>query len=305
MKAQIADETFAIADKEERVRRKSGVQPAVVVPTQNIAPEAMADVWCECSAAYEGFASAVTDYFAADAIRLARIRPDSTVLDVAAGTGAFTMAAARRGTQVLATDFSPQMIRQLQRKCGHLAYQNVQTAVMDGQDLKLPDDRFDVAASLFGLMFFPDHDRGLREMYRVLRPGGQVLVSVWAPPHRVELMRVMGDAMMMAGIEPAGCDQVPYWLELCHGERLRARLQATGFQKVHVVTVSHVAVFEDASELAQVLPVATPSSAAVLRSMTSRERRRFIDALTVAFLEQQGDGPYAVTNEALIAVGTK
>ena len=301
MKAQVAAE---LVGGQVRGRRKSGVQAAVTVPKRR-APESMPAVWCECSAAYEAFATSVTDYFAADAVRLARMGPSADVLDVAAGTGAFTMAAARRGARVLATDFSPAMIRRLQRKCGSLSYQNVQTALMDGQDLELPDARFDVAASLFGLMFFPDHRSGLRELHRVLRPGGQVLVSVWAPPARVELMRLLGDAVMTAGIEPAGGGNAPYWLELCDTRCLCALLREVGFRKIHVVAVSHVAVFDTVDEFIEILPIATPSSAALVRSMSSSERRRFDEALAESFLERQGDGPYAVTNEALIAVGTK
>ena len=288
----------------ERERCDSGLRAATVV-SNYATPECSPQVWCDCSSAYEAFASAVTEHFAVDAIRLARIGPGSSVLDVAAGTGAFTMAAARLGTEVLATDFSPQMIRHLQRKCRSLAYQNVQTAVMDGQDLRLDSERFDVAASLFGLMFFPDHGRGLREMHRVLRPGGQVVIATWAPPPRVELMRLMGDAMLASGVTPPANDHAPHWLGLCHESRLRSQLEEVGFEKVHIVTVAHVSVFEEARELAHVLPTSTPSSAALVASMTPEEQSRFFDALTDDFLERQGNGPYAVTNEALIAIGSK
>ena len=273
--------------------------------SRDVAPESTPQVWSDCSSAYEAFATAVTEHFAVDAIRLARLGPGSAVLDVGAGTGAFTLAAARMGTQVLGTDFSPQMIRLLQRKCRSLAYQNVQTAVMDGQNLELDDERFDVAASLFSLMFFPDHERGLREIHRVLRPGGQVVVATWAPPQRVELMRLMGDAMFSAGVSPPANDHVPHWLNLCHPARLRARLESVGFEKVHIVTVAHVSVFEEATELARVLPASTPSSASLLAAMTDEERERFFNALVTDFLERQGEGPYAVSNEALIAVGSK
>ena len=77
------------------------------------------------------------------------------------------------------------------------------------------------------------------------------------------------------------------------------------FWKNREVTVAHVSVFEEAAELARVLPVATPSSAALLAAMTSDERSRFFDALINDFLDRQGEGPYAVTNEALIAIGSK
>ena len=271
----------------------------------SLAPESEAAAWNGCTAAYDAFAEAITRPFAEDAVRLVKLGLGARVLDVAAGTGAFAVAAARRGAEVLAVDFSLDMISGLTRKCGSLGLHAIAAQVMDGQDLELPDDYFDVAASLFGLMFFPDHDQGLREMHRVLRPGGQAVVAVWAQPARVELMRLMGEAAMSANIELPTPDTPPHWTALSAPSRLQRRVLAAGFSKVYVVSLAHVWTVDRPEIVAEILPYATPSASALFGQLNQAERAALLAALVADLCERQGGGPFAVANEALIAVATK
>lgn len=272
---------------------------------ETLPPESHVDGWNDCTAAYDVFAEAITRPFADDAVRLVKIVPGTRVLDVAAGTGAFAVAAARRGAHVLATDFSVDMIRELQRKCKALNLQTIAAQVMDGQALDLPDACFDVVASLFGLMFFPDHDQGLQEMHRVLKPGGQAVVAVWALPARVELMRLMGEAAMSAMIDLPTPDTPPHWTALSAPARLQRRVLAAGFSKVYVVSLAHVWTVERAETVAEILPYATPSAAALFGRLSGSERAALLAALVADLCERQGGGPFAVANEALIVVATK
>jgi SAM-dependent methyltransferase len=192
----------------------------------------------------------------------------------------------------------------LRGNCAARGFPDVETAVMDGMDLELPDDTFDVAASLFGLMFFPDHMRGLAELFRVTKPGGQAVVTTWALPARVELMRLIGETAMQAGIEVLS-ETTPTWLELASERELTKRMLAQGFSKAHVVTVTHVWVLESAELFADILPLMTPSSVDLFRHMSDAEKQRFREVLVDGFHERQGAGPYAVTSQGLIAVGTK
>jgi ubiquinone/menaquinone biosynthesis C-methylase UbiE len=251
------------------------------------------------------FAEAVTRPFAEDAIQLVRMPRHAQVLDVAAGTGTFAFAAARRGAEVLATDFSPAMIERLGNKCRALAMGNVRTAVMDGQALEIEDESFDVAGSLFGLMFFPDHDRGLRELLRVLRPGGQAVVAVWAAPKRVDLMGLLGEAAMMAMCDVPASSGTPHWAELMDSAPLTQRLRAVGFAHAHTIVVRHMWAFESAEYLAELLPSMTPAYAELVAQMPADQRRAFFAAVADALRRRQGDGPFALTSEGLIAVGTK
>lgn len=92
-------------------------------------------------------------------------------LDVAAGTGALSIPAARLGARVLATDISSGMLDRLVARARPEGLE-VETRVMDGHGLALDDDSFDVSGSQFGVMLLPDMPRGVSELVRVTRPGG-------------------------------------------------------------------------------------------------------------------------------------
>lgn len=133
------------------------------------------DHWDKTAITYEQTAHPFTSRYAEDALKRVSLTPESRVLDIAAGTGAFALAAARSGAQVLATDFSAGMVSRI----AAAGRGNVEARVMDGQALDLPDASFDVVVSIFGVIMFPDWRKGLREMARVTRPGGQGVVATW------------------------------------------------------------------------------------------------------------------------------
>ena len=271
-----------------------------------LSPDQRPDAWSAVADAYDNFSQQVTLPFAEDAARLVRITAGTRVIDVAAGTGNFAFAAARLGARVLATDFAPGMVERLQGKA-RAEHLTIDTAVMDGQALDVPDHSFDVAASIFGLLFFSDHDKGLREILRVVVPGGRAVISTWAPPPRGEMSRLMNVAMAAAmpdASRPASPPPPPHWAKLGDADALRARLLANGFTHAHVVEVRHVWIFDRLEDFTQTMPKAAPPAVAMFDAMTPTQRTAFLDAIEVDFRERQGDGPYALTHEALIAVGT-
>ena len=131
--------------------------------------------WDATAAHYERTAHPFTALFAEDALARVELTPASRVLDVATGTGALALAAARSGAQVLATDFAPGMVARV----AAAGLPNVEARVMDGQALDLPDAAFDAVFSIFGVIMFPDWRKGLAEMARVTRPGGHGVVATW------------------------------------------------------------------------------------------------------------------------------
>jgi SAM-dependent methyltransferase len=307
----VAENAKRVLEQPKRGARQSGSFPRselideAIRVRDSLPPESDAGAWDCCTSAYDAFAEAITQPFAEDAARLVRLAPGADVLDVAAGTGAFALAAARRGANVLATDFSAEMIGQLRQKCENLALSNVSAEIMDGQDLELPDEAFDVVASLFGLMFFPDHDQGLRELHRVLKPGGQAVLGVWAQPSRVDLMRLMGEAAMSAMIDLPMPDTPPHWTALSLQTPLQRRVLAAGFSKVYVVSLAHVWTVDHPATVAEILPYATPSASALFAQLNETQRSALLQALMDDLCERQGGGPFAVANEALMAVATK
>ena len=108
------------------------------------------------------------------------VRSGQKVLDVAAGNGNASLAAARRGCEVVATDYVPGLLERARER-----------AVADGLDIELreadaealpfPDGSFDVVLSTFGVMFTPDQGRAAAEMLRVCRRGGKIGIANWTP----------------------------------------------------------------------------------------------------------------------------
>ena len=110
----------------------------------------------------------------------ADIRAGERVLDVAAGNGNATLAAARRFAQVTSTDYVPAL---LDRGAQRAAAEHLPVAfeVADAEALPYADASFDVVLSTFGAMFTPDHARPASEMLRVVRPGGRIGLANWTP----------------------------------------------------------------------------------------------------------------------------
>ncbi|WP_332861456.1 class I SAM-dependent methyltransferase [Janthinobacterium svalbardensis] len=110
----------------------------------------------------------------------ADIRAHEDVIDIAAGNGNATLAAARRFARVVSTDYVPALLDKgrARAEAEGLA---VTFRVADAEALPFADASFDAALSTFGVMFTPDHRRAASEMLRVLRPGGRIGMANWTP----------------------------------------------------------------------------------------------------------------------------
>jgi ubiquinone/menaquinone biosynthesis C-methylase UbiE len=110
-------------------------------------------------------------------IRAARLQPDDRVLDIGAGTGLLTLAAAPGVHQVLAVDISPSMCRHLETKLAGLAMTNVEVRVGNATELPVAERSVDVVLSNYCFHHLRDDDKhvALSEVVRVLRPGGRLV----------------------------------------------------------------------------------------------------------------------------------
>lgn len=108
------------------------------------------------------------------------LRAGQTVLDIAAGNGNASLAAARRGCTVTSTDYVPALLERGRKRAGadglDIAFRQA-----DAEALPFADASFDVVVSTFGVMFTPDQERAAGEMIRVCRPGGRIGMANWTP----------------------------------------------------------------------------------------------------------------------------
>lgn len=108
------------------------------------------------------------------------LRSGEKVLDIAAGNGNATLAAARRWAEVTSTDYVPELLeRGRERAMANGLAVEFQQA--DAEALPFKDASFDVVVSTFGVMFTPDQDKAAKEMLRVCRPGGRIGMANWTP----------------------------------------------------------------------------------------------------------------------------
>jgi ubiquinone/menaquinone biosynthesis C-methylase UbiE len=122
----------------------------------------------------------------------ADVRAGERVLDVAAGNGNATLAAARRFATVTSTDYVPALLDKGRARAAAEGLE-VSFQVADAENLPFPDAAFDVVLSTFGAMFAPDHRRTADEMWRVLRGGGRIGMANWTPDGFIgQLFKVIG-----------------------------------------------------------------------------------------------------------------
>lgn len=264
-----------------------------------------AEGWDGASEIYDLNITRVTRPHAEEALRLAGIKPGDRVLDIASGPGTASLIAAKMGASVLATDFAPAMIERLRRHIEREGITGIETAVMDGQQLDLPDGSFDVACSIFGLIFFPDRMRGFREMHRVLKTGGRAVVTSWSTPDKVEPLTIWGAMVRAVAPDLPRQSSPPAVFSLSDPGVFRSEMEEAGFRNVRITPA--VRDWEAASpdafwdDLWQSSPVIVSTLARLTRDQCGAVR----EALVGSLRERFGDGPVAMPGEALIGAGTR
>lgn len=183
--------------------------------------------------------------FAEEAWELAQVPAGAQIVDVATGPGTLALLAAQRGAKVVAVDFAPAMIAEL-KKAVQAAGVSVEAVVGDGMALPLGTERFAAAFSMFGAIFFPDRLRGLRELCRVVEPGGVAVISSWQPMERSPLLGEFFAALAeLLPDMPFGKGESP----LGDPAEIVQAMMLAGFESIVVKEVSrtaHFATLQDA-----------------------------------------------------------
>jgi len=175
------------------------------------------------------------------------VRAGERVLDVAAGNGNATLAAARRFAEVTSTDYVPAL---LDKGAARAAAEGLQVAfqVADAEDLPFGTGSFDVVLSTFGAMFTPDHTRPAREMLRVLKPGGRIGLANWTPEGFIgQLFKVIGGYLPPpTGLKsPALWGTEPHIVELFGSQAMDIRCARKDFNFRYRSSAHWIQVFRD------------------------------------------------------------
>ncbi len=165
-------------------------------------------------------------------VEAARVRPGMQVLDLACGTGepALTLAEAV-GPQghVTATDLGPGMLATCEENARAQGLTNMSFQVADAHALPFPDQTFDRVTCRFGVIYFADCGQAMREIHRVLKPGGRVALAAWAPLDQNQFMMIPLMPFVTRVAVPPPPPGAPHPFKYAEAGSLSAELAATGF----------------------------------------------------------------------------
>lgn len=185
----------------------------------------------------EGLVPVIFADYAADMARRVSILNPGSVLEIAAGTGIVTRAlrdALAPAAKLVATDLSPAMLEIAKPK--FRAGEAVTFQPADALALPFADGSFDVVACQFGTMFYPDKDKGHREAFRVLKPGGRYIFNVWDAHRNVPFARIAHELVLR--LMP---DDPPPFMKIPFGygfDPIQDSLVAAGFADVTAFVVA-------------------------------------------------------------------
>jgi ubiquinone/menaquinone biosynthesis C-methylase UbiE len=237
--------------------------------------------------------------YAADLVSRLDVSKDASVLELACGTGIVTRRLLDRlgaSAKVLATDLNDSMLDYARARLG--PGDSVEWKQADATDLPFADQSFDAAVCQFGLMFFPDKERAVRETFRVLKPGGTFLFNVWDAIEQNDLPYTAREvvAKFFADNPPDFYD-VPFSFH--DPETIRSLLSRVGFDEIELTLLPLEAIAASARDAAKGLVHGNP----IITAIRERDESRIPEieaALASAIAARYGDAPVRARMQALI-----
>jgi ubiquinone/menaquinone biosynthesis C-methylase UbiE len=233
---------------------------------------------------------------------MAALQPGEWVVDVACGTGLVTVrAAASVGPEgvVVGTDISAQMVASAYTVAARQRLRHTTFARMDAEALQLQDGTFDVALCALGLMYVPNPLRALREMHRVLKPGGRAVAAVWGQRDRCGWAAIF--PIVEARVQSEVC---PLFFQLGTQDTLVQTLQAAGFKDVVGERLSTMLHYETPEDACGAAFAGGPVALAYSRFDAHTRQAAHAEYLAAIAPYRRGNG-YAIPGEFVIACGCK
>src|SRR5262245_2809718 len=267
-------------------------------------PDQKPQRWDDHVAVYEEVFEPLSNAFASRALDQLDSGSDPCLLDIGAGAGGAALMAASRGGYVVAVDASSRLVARIVCRASNAGLAgSVHAYVMDGMALALPDASFDAAISVFGVILFSDADRGMREIVRVLKPGGRAAIVAWTEIERYELAtRLMGAITAARGPQPPPTS-LPAQLRFRDEAVLRRLLADAGLMVSAIVYVEQRWHLPSARWISDRIAFA-PGMAAMVGALGS-DRGRVLDEFVAALERDQGRGEVELSAVAHIGIAQK
>ena len=244
------------------------------------------------------------DPYAADLVARLNAPENASVLELACGTGIVTRRLRDRlgpAARLVATDLNEAMMGYASGKFGR--EEAVEWKQADATDLPFDDQSFDAVMCQFGIMFFPDKERALRETFRVLKPGGVFLFNVWDAIEQNDLPHIAHTIISKFFADnPPDFYQVPFSFN--DPETIRSLLSAAGFRHIQLTLLPLAAISRSAQESAKGLVHGNPVIAAI-RERDESSVPEIEAAVAAAVAAQCGAAPVRGHMQALICTAVR
>jgi SAM-dependent methyltransferase len=263
-----------------------------------------ADSWSAGQAARQQNYGAATEIM----LDMAGVQAGSRVLDVAAGTGeSAVMAAARVGQKghVLAADVSAAMLDVAAEAARQAGLTNVETRVMNAENLELDMDSFDAVICRNALMHFPNPVKALTEMRRVVKPGGKVAVIVLAALEKNPYHGILHEAARRIGNIPAPAPGEPWQYALGEPGALEEVYRRGDFLNVSVRAIPIQRRLPSAAAAVENMKKGAGDTRELMNRLNEADRERAWTEIAEQFKQFEGPNGFEIPGEVLIGVGTK
>jgi ubiquinone/menaquinone biosynthesis C-methylase UbiE len=262
--------------------------------------------WNKFSARYTKVVLPEFHPFGRRLIELAGLKKGMWVLDVATGPGEPALTIARRvgpSGLVLGVDFSPAMVRRARGRAKRAGAGHAQFREMDAERLALDAMTFDRVFCRFGLMLMPRAAHALKEMRRVLVPGGRIAVAVWSAQSKVNTLAIVGRALEQhhADRTPPGA---PDFFRFGKAGAVERALRAAGFRRVRAERMTVEWVFKSPDEFWDSMKKG-PSLRRALAKVSPAVRRAVRGDVVRVLEKFRRRGKLRIPNEAVLAIGVK
>jgi ubiquinone/menaquinone biosynthesis C-methylase UbiE len=239
---------------------------------------------------------------------LASVQPGSRVLDVAAGTGDQTLMAARRVEptgNVLATDDSASMLKVAAEAARNEGLTNVETRIMNAENLALDADSFDAVICRNALMLFPNPAKALAEMRRVVKPGSKVAVMVFSAAERNPHHGIPFAIIRRLGNIPPPAPGEPWMYALGDPGVLEDVYSRAGFLNVSVRAVPIQRRLPSAVAAVENMRKGAGDTRELMNRLNETDRERAWAEVAEQFKRFEGPNGFEIPGEVLVGVGMK
>jgi SAM-dependent methyltransferase len=264
-----------------------------------------ADAWHEWSPTLADWLGSATELM----LDMAGVSAGSRVLDVAAGAGEQTLATARRvgpSGYVLATDISANILEFAARDARAAGFMTVETRVMDGEDLsELAEASFDAVISRVGLIYFPDQQKALSGMLRVLKPGGRIGAIVYSTAENNRFFSIPISIIRRRASLPPPLPGQPGPFSLGGQGALEAAYEKAGFRDIQIRVLPAPLRLPSAAECVRFERESFGALHQMMAGLNDEQREETWHEIEEELRQFEGPSGFAGACEMVVGVGTR